>query len=328
MNRDQFLDALGSAGESMIQETDRLRMTMAEENASPKLTVITKTRRPARRKMMFILAACMILMLSTVAAYATGLIGNRGGKVTVTNKPEGSAIMVFEPNEDMRIPYSLITGDIRNCTQYMRDQWTKNPDTGEYEWTGPSDAAHSSTPGVGSYSQSFNSLEEAAEYIGFEKLTIPAISEDASPNAVSLLTLGYAENLGDPGPDPEYRISFIMVTADYTIDHVIVHTSTYIITDAFENPRAITETQITTDDNGTITLTSETVTENNREFRIVHEDITRPEDYNGPVVEKRYFDNYCWAEDKVEYHLEINYLDFDRETVDRITNTWMNSFPN
>ncbi len=327
MNRDQFLDALGSAGESMIQETDRLRMTMAEENASPKLTVITKTRRPARRKMMFILAACMILMLSTVAAYATGLIGNRGGKVTVTNKPEGSAIMVFEPNEDMRIPGSLLTGDIRNCTQYMRSQWTRNPDTGEYEWSGPSDMSHSSKPGVATYTQSFNTLEDAAEYIGFENLTIPAISENASPNSVSVFTIGYAENMEDPGHDPEYRIGFIMVTADYSIDDVIVYASTYIITDAFENPRAITETEIT-DDSGNIILTSETVTVNNREFRIVHEDVARNEDYDGPDVEKRYFDNYCWAEDKVEYHLELDYLDSDRETVDRITNTWMNSFPN
>ena len=321
MNREQLLDAIGSADESLLKETEQLRMAAMDKP----LTAVQKSHKTTRR-MTFLLAACMVLVLGTVAAYATGLIGRRAGTVTTSNDDEGNAVMVFTPDEDMRVPLSMIKGEVKNATQEMRSQWTKNPETGEYEWNGSDQGFRADVPGVGIFQKSFNTLADATAYIGYDGMVTPVFNETVSPQFLFVTATGIADNLEDPGTDPEYHLDFISIMSYYTVDGLNVSFNTYLVTEAFESPRAIQRQEVS-QENGEVQLTTETVVVNNREFQIVHQDLGGPETTeDGYPIAKRYFDTYIWAENKVEYRMEINYTEFDKTRADRIIADWMNSF--
>ena len=324
MNRDQLLDAIGRTDESMLKEIEQLRLGV--DDASAGSATVTRMHRPARRRLMLVLAACLVLLLGTVGAYATGLIGRRSGTVQTGTNAQGDAVMVFTPDEDMRVPLSSIHGDVKNTTQTMQSQWTKNPATGEYEWTGSNDGLRSNKPGIGISQLSFNTLAEATAFIGYDGLVTPVFNENVQPQVFYVYSTGKADNLDDPGPDPEYNLDFISIMSYYIVDGINVSLNSYLITEYFENPRAVDRLEISSE-NGDVQLTSETVLVNNREFQVVHQNFGDPATTDdGYQIPQRIFDTYIWAENKVEYQLDINYAESDRSRAEQIIADWMNSF--
>ena len=178
MNRDQLLDAIGTTGESMLKETEQLRLTAVTDNAASTRNGVA-TRRPARRKMMILLAACMILLLGTVAAYAAGWIGGRGGRAETGTNEEGEALFKYYPNEDMRVPITAITGDILNSTAQMKENW-RILSAGN-QLTPYSDPLPDSSSIPFIVSTSFNTATEAAAYIGYADMVLPQFAQNTSP---------------------------------------------------------------------------------------------------------------------------------------------------
>lgn len=325
MNSEQLLDAIGKTDESLLRETEQLRLRAADGEAG---TVTTATRRPARRKMIIVLAACMVLLLGTAAAYAAGIIGNRGGTVSTGTDNDGNSIMKFEPNEDMRISVSDITGDIQNSTQYMLANWYRLHDPDNY--TPGAETANYIILGdnvSGFLSIKFNSVQEALDYIGCDRIVPPSFLQNATPFDVSLQIIGadtrYPERPNDPSEVPDFRLSWINLSVGYTIDNITVYLNYYVITEADEVSRAILYTSVeNSDPDDLLVYTSETVTENNRDFQVVYSNY---DDYaERDQISKEYF----WAENKVEYHISFFYCDAlpRSETADQILRNWMYSF--
>ncbi len=325
MNSEQLLDAIGKTDESLLRETEQLRLRATDGDTG---TVTAATRRPARRKMIIVLAACMVLLLGTAAAYAAGIIGNRGGTVSTGTDNDGNSIMKFEPNEDMRISVSEITGDIQNSTQYMLANWYRLHDPDNY--TPGAETANNIILGdnvSGFLSIKFNSVQEALDYIGCERIVPPSFLQNATPVDVSLQIVGadtrYPERPSDPSEVPDFRLSWINLTVGYAIDNITIYLNYYVITEADEVSRAILYTSVeNSDPDDPLVYTSETVTENNRDFQVVYSN------YNDYAERDQISKEYFWAENKVEYHISFFYFDGlpRAQTADQILNDWMYSF--
>ena len=330
MNREQLLDAIGKTDESLLRETEQLRIQAMDGNASPAHTTV-KTRRPARRKMMILLAACLVLMLGTVAAYATGLIGNRGGTVSTGMDEDGNSTMSFQPNEDMRIPLSEVTGDILNATQYMLANWYRLHDPDNY--TPGAEAAENITlsDGLSGFCTiKFRSVQEAVDYIGCDRIIFPSFMQEYTPFDVYVQVIGadtrFPDRPSDPAEVPDFRVSWISLSVGYSIDGITTYLHYYVITEVDEVSRAILYTSVSGGESGSDPIfTSGTVTENDREFQIVY---TNHGDANGIDNLDRVDKEYFWAENKVEYHISLFYYDASNtaDAADRLIRDWMYSF--
>lgn len=324
MNRDQLLDAIGTTGESMLKETEQLRLTAVTDNAASARNGVA-TRRPARRKMMILLAACMILLLGTVAAYAAGWIGGRGGRAETGTNEEGEALFKYYPNEDMRVPITAITGNILNCTAQMKENW-RTLSAGN-QLTPYSDPLPDSSSIPFIVSTSFNTATEAAAYIGYADMVLPQFAQNTAPSYAYVQAIGT-----DPvephallsAQEPDYLLCWMKLEACYALDGVTVYLDNYVITEANEEPRAILSTAISNVPQE-VEFVSGTATANNREFVVITE-----QNIDGSVDEDVVRKEYIWAENKVEYHLSIRYDVNDETTAaaEAIIADWMNSFPN
>ena len=324
MNRDQLLDAIGTTGESMLKETEQLRLTAVTDNAASTRNGVA-TRRPARRKMMILLAACMILLLGTVAAYAAGWIGGRGGRAETGTNEEGEALFKYYPNEDMRVPITAITGDILNSTAQMKENW-RILSAGN-QLTPYSDPLPDSSSIPFIVSTSFNTATEAAAYIGYADMVLPQFAQNTSPSYTYVQAIGSDPVEPDAllsAQEPDYLLSWMKLEGCYSIDGVTVYLDNYIITEANEEPRAVLGTTMTNIPQE-VEFVSGTATANNREFVVITE-----QNIDGSVDEDVVRKEYIWAENKVEYHLTIHYIasEANAATADAIAADWMNSFPN
>ena len=324
MNRDQLLDAIGTTGESMLKETEQLRLTAVTDNAASTRNGVA-TRRPARRKMMILLAACMILLLGTVAAYAAGWIGGRGGRAETGTNEEGEALFKYYPNEDMRVPITAITGDILNSTAQMKENW-RILSAGN-QLTPYSDPLPDSSSIPFIVSTSFNTATEAAAYIGYADMVLPQFAQNTAPSYAYVQAIGSDPVEPDAllsAQEPDYLLCWMKLEACYALDGITVYLDNYIITEANEEPRAVLGTTMTNIPQE-VEFVSDTVTENNRQFVVVTE-----ENIDGSANEDVVRKEYIWAENKVEYHLSIRYDVNDETTAaaEAIIADWMNSFPN
>ena len=325
MNRDQLLDAIGNTGESMLKETEQLRLNAAVNNATATRNAVASSRRPARRKMMILLAACMILLLGTVAAYAAGWIGRIGGTAETGTDEEGMPVLQYYPSEDMRVPITAITGDILNSTAQMKENW-RILSAGN-QLTPYSDPLPDSSSIPFIVSTSFNTATEAAAYIGYADMVLPQFAQNTSPSYTYVQAIGSDPVEPDAllsAQEPDYLLSWVKLEGCYSIDGVTVYLDNYIITEANEEPRAVLGTTMTNIPQE-VEFVSDTVTANNRQFVVVTE-----ENIDGSANEDVVRKEYIWAENKVEYHLTIHYIasEATAATADAIAADWMNSFPN
>ena len=328
MNREQLLDTIGKTDESLLRDTEQLRIqAMNGDTSSGKVAV----RRPARRKMMFLLAACMVLLLGTVAAYATGLIGNRGGVVSTGTDEEGNSTMSFQPNEDMRIPLSEVTGDILNSTQYMLANWYRLHDPDNY--TPGAETAENITLSdglAGFCTIKFQTLQEAFDYIGCDRIIFPSFMQDYTPFDIYIQIIGtdprFPDRPSDPAEVPDFRVCWINLSVGYSIDTITTYLNYYVITEYDEVSRAILYTSVSGGDSGNEPLfTTDSVTFNNREFQIVY---TNHDDQGVSADLARVDKEYFWAENKVEYHISFFYYNGGTrgETANQLLEDWMYSF--
>ena len=314
MNRDQLLKAIGDADEAMLRETELLRNA---PGSTSKLTEITKAGRPARRRLIIVLAACMVLALGSVAAYASGIFRN-SGSVTTGQDPEGNATYFFEPNEDMRLPLTAFTGDVTNSTAYMYEYWQRSRGV---EFSYPD--RRNGTLGISTdctlppfeHVQNFDTMEDAAAYIGYDKIVIPGFVQDNTPDWIYVCALGSDDNwIPDTDIEPDFELGCVSINAKYYFSDMFIILTDYMISEAAPEPRAV---QLVTAPNTQLTPAVEVM--NDRAFQVITEDHPA---FDPGYVQKE----YIWAEDKVEYHLTIRYRADEQDKANTVIYDWMNSF--
>ena len=320
MNREKLLNAIGQADEALLKENEELRRG-PETGASAKTVTFTQKNGRARRRVVFALAACLVLALGSLAAYASGIF--RSGSVTTGTNENGHATYFYEPNEDMRLPSSVFTGAfMTEVPGYFHEYWQRSqgvtfsyPD--RRNGVRGFDFDFTDVPFL--HAQEFNTLEEAAAYIGYSPLAIPAFELNLEKDWVNVSVLGLDDNW-IPGTDiePDFKVGCVELNARYLLDDLVVHLVDYMITDIYATPRAIQEVS-----SESSTFTSETVVANNREFQVITEDISS---FLPGYIEKQ----YIWAQDKVEYHLIIRYRNKEAEIekAETLIRNWMDSFGN
>ena len=320
MNREQLLDAIGQADESLLKETEQLRMNADKTEASAK-TVSISTRRPARRRIVFVLAACLVLTMCAVAAAATGLF-RRSGTVTTGTDDQGHSAFTFAPNDDMRLPLSAFTGDIRNVGACF-DEYYQRYQGVEFSYPDPRYAVKGFSPAPGDqlvpylHLQGFNTLAEAKAYIGYDPIVLPEFLQAYTPDWIFVSVLGWDSAwLANNDLEPDFRLGHITFTGQYTINGIHVSMTDYLISEAFDSPRAVMMTALS---EGDFTTATEIV--NNCEFQVITHN--HPSDDPGMVMKE-----YIWAENKVEYHLTISYNGASDSDANAIVQNWMNSFGN
>ncbi|MBO4697344.1 MAG: hypothetical protein J5643_08710 [Lachnospiraceae bacterium] len=319
MNREQFLDAVGQTDEQLLSETEQLRK--ASSAGSTVSYRSAETRRPIRRRVVFVLAACLVLAMGAVAAYASGVF-RRSGSTSTGTDDEGNELLFFVPDEDMRLPVSSFAGEVRNSTTYMYEYWQRSQGV-EFPYPDPRDAQDGfhlpDTKDVPyMHAVAFASTAEAAAYIGYSSLKLPAFVADAAPRYLYVCSMGddHEFMIGDK-TEPDFQLAWIQLHSEYDMNGIKVISNIYLITEHFINRRAI----YASGSQGTDGITLSTEVVNDREFQVA--------DY-GPSVYALSAGNIekeiIWAEDKVEYHLNISYPESQEEEANRIIADWMNGF--
>lgn len=317
MNRDQLLNAIGMADEAILQENEQLRMNHADGDTK-QIPITGRTGR-ARRRVVFVLAACLVLALGSLAAYASGIF--RSGSVTTGTDENGHATYFFEPDEDMRLPSSAFTGAVMTeVPGYYREYWQRSQGV---EFSYPDrrngvrgfDFDFTDFPFL--HAQEFNTLEDAAAYIGYEQLIIPYFELPLEKDWVNISVLG-VDNDWIPGTDiePDFKISHIEIDARYLLDDLVVHITDFLITEESYETRAV---QLISSEDLTFSGATEVV--NDREFQVVTTDVSS-------ILPNYIQKEYIWAQDKVEYHLYIRYRNKEAEIekAETFIRNWMDSF--
>ena len=320
MNREKLLNAIGQADEALLKENEELRRG-PETGASAKTVTFTQKNGRARRRVVFALAACLVLALGSLAAYASGIF--RSGSVTTGTNENGHATYVYNPDEDMRLPSSVFTGAfMTEVPGYFHEYWQRSqgvtfsyPDRRngvrgfEFDFT--------DVPYL--HAQEFNTLEDAAAYIGYAPLAVPSFAYPLERDWVNVSVLG-VDNDWIPGTDvePDFQISHVELDARFLLEDLVVHLTDYMITENAYVTHAVQ--QVSSESSA---YSSETVVANNREFQVITIDVSS---FLPNYIEKE----YIWAQDKVEYHLAIRYRNKEAEIekAETLIQNWMDSFGN
>lgn len=320
MNREKLLNAIGQADEALLKENEELRRG-PEAGASAKTVTFTQKNGRARRRVVFALAACLVLALGSLAAYASGIF--RSGSVTTGTDENGHATYIYNPDENMQLPSSVFTGAaMTDAAGYFHEYWQRSqgvtfsyPD--RRESVRGFDFDFNNVPFL--HAQEFNTLEDAASYIGYTALIVPSFELPLEKDWVNVSVLG-VDNDWIPGTDiePNFKVSHLELDARYLLDDLVVHLTDYMITEDSNVTHAV---QFVSSEN--TAFSSETVVANNREFQVVTTDVSS---LLPNYIEKE----YIWAQDKVEYHLSIRYRNTESEIekAQTLIRNWMDSFGN
>ena len=320
MNREKLLNAIGQADEALLKENEELRRG-PEAGASAKTVTFTQKNGRARRRVVFALAACLVLALGSLAAYASGIF--RSGSVTTGTDENGHATYIYNPDENMQLPSSVFTGAaMTDAAGYFHEYWQRSqgvtfsyPD--RRESVRGFDFDFNNVPFL--HAQEFNTLEDAAAYIGYTALIVPSFELPLEKDWVNVSVLG-VDNDWIPGTDiePNFKVSHLELDARYLLDDLVVHLTDYMITEDSNVTHAV---QFVSSEN--TAFSSETVVANNREFQVVTTDVSS---LLPNYIEKE----YIWAQDKVEYHLSIRYRNTESEIekAQTLIRNWMDSFGN
>ena len=323
MNRDRFFDALGGIDENMLKETELLRQSAdgtslklnTSEDTSSK-TVAFTGRRPAKRRLIFVLAACLVLALGSVAV-ASGIFRSSGSVTTGTDE-DGNPTYCFEPTEDMRLPLSAFTGEVQNVPTYLYEYWQRSRGV-EFSYPdrriGTKGFVEDYDAQPFQHMQNFDTIEEAAAYIGYDKIVIPEFAKTHTPDWLYVSAMGTDPDWSpDSDIEPNFELSSMSIRGKYYFGDMFIVLEDLLITEKCPESRAI-QLVIAPDTQ----LSSQIEVANDRAFQVVGVD--------HPVFDAGYVEKeYIWAEDKVEYHLTIRYRADEQDKANTVIYDWMNSF--
>ena len=350
MNREQLLNAIGNVDESMIDEMEQLRRSAKVVTLPAQSEDTVQVARKPRRRFVVCLVACLVLALGGIGYAAASYLF--GGDLSVTDvsqaeiaeffnngdvSVEWEAItgkeftlpgvgirMQFTVPEDLRVPLSNITGDVRNCADEFDEE---NCFRSEGE-----------TPGVSTFSfdkNHFSTVDAAKQYVGYTGFKFPTVSLPLADVSVSVS--GVQTQNGDAVDTDIHRIyvgaSYLHAPFDrYTgPDYGIysLRTSAHILTEDYplepgETPGL--DWSYFYPEGTQVTSQTEDRVVGNREFRVTTLNFACPYENNAELAPAENVRCVFWQENNVLYGLEILYSPDAESTVNDVITEWMNGF--
>ena len=294
MKEEQLMEAIGKIDESMLREVETVRNG---NSGNTERTGVTHTgHKGLRRKWLIPVAACMVMMIGGIGAYASGLLGGGSLKTGKGNVGKFNSDYEYTALEDIRIPILEIKGTVRSVTEQM------NQEAANF------DPTSSQLPGT--KQKRFATVEDAVDYIGYKKLTVPDISADVQEVTVQAVGI---EKEGTQSSTPEYDLAHITLEAMYRRGEVVVQEFYTLSTENVQEDQTGVRGIVMPE----WSITQDTKTVNGRVFNIL-----KTEGLDNGNIGTEVF----WQQDKVIYTIYFIYPPAKQDTVDMLMKEWMEAF--
>ena len=326
MKNEQLLDALNNIDDEMLLESNPFEEAALSDSLEAVAGDKAKKANPRRRRRFLVFAACAVLLLGSLGAYAAGGGGVFNIKTEKSDDGKGETTVEYTTIEDVKLPMSAFRGDIKNAPKEIRKQYDDFMALPEMQrW------ASSNSPMF--LSKHFSMIDDAERYIGYDKLAFPKISYPATD--ISVQMSGYSpvdEKLKVQGEmlsseyekakaSEEFSLSMVTLEVDmqYSADpdffcQSFAHFFTEHAGANYAYRMSLSEK---------VKLAQEQRTVNGREFSILNVDPREADEYSTELM----FTDVFWTENNVVYSLHIVYDEGRREKAEEVITEWMNSFP-
>jgi len=363
MKNEELMNAIGNVDDDLLREMDALRgIAPADRGANeagedePKENGIAlrKPHGPGRqstfRKWLTPLAACLLLMIGGLTAYA---VTRSGGFLSVGKggtSEDPLQTYQFSLTEAVKIPSEEIKGEIQNLTELFEEDFKG--------FIVPLDRS------FGSHEDRFDTLEDAESFVGYDNLHLIRMTDQ--PDHVSIETFGepFLTNpedqkerektaeyqrwmeakdednwgllLGEDkkgkvdsvellyksqqcpygltGKDFYAALTMIWITAPYYVDdnHLAYQSSAVLFTEYYADEIGIRGASF-----DEVVHEGKNMVVNGREFIILES-----EGFQSGMVNREVF----WQEGNVLYVFSCRYMPDQQARVDELTLEWMNGF--
>ena len=238
-----------------------------------------------------IILALLIIVGAGTVVYAALSSNGKLILFKANEQSEKNSDVIFMLDDSVRVKMEDITGEIVECEDIIAEQIEKY------------DMFSSQSPYE--VEKTFETIEAAINYVGYDRLTWPAIKEKIDEVKVTVFT------------EEKDTIQKIKLNSNYALTGEIeAHTEAIIFTDSYDGEIGTGLTSYSEWFEG-VDFSFETVYENGREFCIV----SSGEFENRWIVKCVY-----WQENNVIYTLNIRYKEVDSGKIIELVNRWMCSF--
>lgn len=235
--------------------------------------------------------ALLIIVGAGTVVYATLSSNGKLILFKANEHSEKNSDVIFILDDSVRVKMEDITGEIVECEDIIAEQIEKY------------DMFSSQSPYE--VEKTFETIEAAINYVGYNRLTWPAIKEKIDEVKVTVFS------------EEKDTIQKIKLNSNYALtDEMEAHTEAIIFTDTYDGEIGTGLTSYSEWFEG-VDFSSETVNENGREFYVV----SSSEFENRWLVKCVY-----WQENNVIYTLNIRYKGVDSGKINDLVNRWMCSF--
>ena len=323
MKEEQLIDALGKIDDAFIAESNPFAETGPSFVIQGEAKRETKASSPRRRRNMFLIAVCAVLLLSSIAAYAAG--GVKGLlRILRENGTDGDGTTTVEYTtiEDVKIPMSAFHGEIKNAPKEIKkqyDDFLKLPEMQRF--------ASSKLPT--SLYKSFATVEEALDYIGYAGMVYPNL--EYPKERIGIEIQGYSPvdaELSEQGSmlsseyekakaEEEYSLEMFTLMVDMKYDSASDCFCQSWATFFTENAGPLCSTRIGLSEKAK--LATEERTAGGRTFSLLH--VEEPDS-----GKKLLFTDVFLTEDNIVFTFHITYSEDNRAEAETVITQWMNSF--
>ncbi|MBP5283017.1 MAG: hypothetical protein J6Z22_11050 [Lachnospiraceae bacterium] len=364
MKNEELMNAIGNIDDDMLKELDGLRgghdavkesNDLGEAGGEENMAAFGKKGGAASsfawRKWLAPLAACLLLMIGGLTAYA---MIHSGGFLSIRQRGTSEKNLQsyhLTLTDAVKIPRKEIKGEIQNLEDLFKEDYKG--------FIVPLDRS------VGSHTDEFDTLEEAESFVGYENLHLIHMIDQ--PDSIMIQTFGepFLTNsedqeerektewyqrwkemmdsdddfgfvidernegkfdniemlyqtqqcpMGLTGKDFYAALTMIWISARYITDdsHLMYQTNAILFTDHYADEIGVRGATV-----GDISYNDKCRVVNGREFIVLDS-----EGFQSGMVDRSVF----WQEGNVLYQFSCHYMPNQKERVDELTEEWMNGF--
>lgn len=272
---------------------DRILNEILKKNDESKkydINILSKMNLKRRIITPITMGVVAFLLLGGVTVYARNMSKGKVVLHSANSETNVDTDVEFQVNEDIRIEYGKIQGEITNCSAMLKKQYENY------------DPFSSVMPDI--LEKKFDSIDEAIEYVGYDELIFPHV-EYSGDSVVSV------------DGNEKGEILKIQVRAENKLASTVSYqTAAILFTEKSDSDCGVEFTSYSSDFEGA-SHTTKVESYGDREFYIVNS--TEYED--GWLNQDVYL-----IENKVIYELNLHFKNEDQEKANQIMSEWMKSF--